>query len=365
MESPQTMEVLAGDNLEQAAREHYASDGTIRSDCGATEIQREGIDEKTMSARFVIVTRENDNDVNRNGNMVQIMPGKYGGGMLLGNHQRNPIVLLNHGQRHPHAIGLAENRQGNYQVKPTKKKCESTCFFRQSDPWGEFVFASVAEGYMRMASIGFRANKAIQLEQRPSTRKDEENPAVDFTQYCRYWDFVELELVEWSIVEVGADRGSFRQSLESGMVGQTKVHWSVRQYLEELAEDRPAWTMGWEPTQTEQQGIELFSRFGVKVTGEEGPMRQFCEWASRQPDVQPVETQATEDSSEETATPTPETIIQNDPLEGLSDPQTVALIGQAVGDRVIKTMSPAFDEVRQSVRQLETKLNYLSGSVSN
>lgn len=257
-------EILYGDKLRDEARDHIDGNGLSSRDTEAG-VEEQSINESKMTADFTVVTRRNERDVNRNGNMVQILPGKHGQGLKLGDYQKNPIVLLNHGERWPHAIGLALDSRGNFAVKPKKQSARSTISFRQGNEWGEFAFASVAEGYMRMTSIAYAVHKAMRLEDLPI---DKDSPAMDWNAQRRWFDFVESELWEISVVDIGADRGAFRQSLEKGTVGQftLRADSPLSQYVHTLAEDKPAIGHGFDQAQLDEMKQKVDELTEVNAT---------------------------------------------------------------------------------------------------
>lgn len=249
--------------------------GLAQSLAGETQ----GIDESTCSASFVIVTNEQQN---RNGNGHILTKNEYGQGMMTKMHQRNPVVLWDHGMERSLPIALAsaptasmlktmaKGRQdvarmieqnlspatidaaiadyeqqlvtqysrasdlGAYSVRIEEAQATSTAWFNQSDEFSMQIFGMVAQGYVRMASIGFQARKGLPLKIDEGRRKM--SAAIDFNAQRAGFQFVETELHEWSVVTIGADRGSFRQCIERGKIGQERLGSHLKSYLQRIVD---------------------------------------------------------------------------------------------------------------------------------
>lgn len=198
----------------------------------------QGVDEQAMSATFVIVTNPRGSKQNRNGNVVRITESKEGAGLQLQDYVRNPVVLLDHGFNVSVPVALSmPDKDGGPETNTTRlqvTKATSTAFFSQSIPESESTFALVAEGFLRMASIGFRAHKAIRLMQQEE-RRQRDDGIRDFEAANRYWEIVESELLEWSVTGIGADRGSLRQTLDRGSINDVRIAGPVRLFLQQHA----------------------------------------------------------------------------------------------------------------------------------
>ena len=197
-------------------------------------------DPKTMSASFVILTAQKS--PNRNGNMVQIAPSDLGGGVLIDSYKQNPIVLFDHGQSHPLPIGTSEDANGTLRYKATKQKAVAEVFFSQSSPFAADIFGLVQEGILRAASAGFMPMKATPIRQRfERMAEGVSDISPGSTGSCfGGFNFTEVDLMEWSIVTVGADAGALRQCLSAAKIGGEKIASPLtRHWLQQRAETKP------------------------------------------------------------------------------------------------------------------------------
>lgn len=205
-------------------------------------------DPKTMSVPFVIVTRSNQ--LNRHGNKVQIVPtadGKHQG-MRLDNYKTNPVVLFDHGMSGlPLPIGVSEDKQGNSTIKLFNSKAEGTVFFSQRLPDAVQIYALVDEGILRTASISFLPLKAQRIVQKPGQQEvgDNGEPIMNLQTPWMPLDFLESDMLEWSVVGIPADPGAVRKFLDRGKINTEKLTFGVRQALAHMAEAKPCWAPGW------------------------------------------------------------------------------------------------------------------------
>lgn len=198
------------------------------------------INESAMSAEFIIVTR--GQATNRNNTMVHITPQGDFGGMLTENYINNPVVLWNHGYDFSLPIGISESPNGKSTVKKFKKRMEATVHFSQVLPEAEMIFALVAEGILRTASIGFLPLIAKQIKLEAAGRKLTESEET--WSGTRGYDFLESELFEWSVVDVPADPGALRKRLELGQCNGVKLRGPVGRRLKAVAEPKPVIGIG-------------------------------------------------------------------------------------------------------------------------
>jgi hypothetical protein len=217
--------------------------GAVTSGLGDQQQQvMQSVDEGAASASFVIVTRPRGNPVNRNGNAVRIQKTDDGEGLQLHHYQNNPLVLWDHGfGNYPFPIGKAE-QNGKLAVTLQATKATSTVFFDQGSEFAMDVFRLVAAGTIKMASIGFRPLKAIRLVSQDP--REEGSAVIHMERQHRYWDIVESELQEWSVVNIGADRGALRQCLDRGSVGGESLGWTTQEIMRQHAEAKPAIGIG-------------------------------------------------------------------------------------------------------------------------
>ncbi len=189
------------------------------------------ISESEMSAEFIIVTR--NKATNRNDSMVHILPHENYQGMMLENYVTNPVVLWNHGYDFSLPIGISEDRAGKSTVKLMKKRAEATVYFSQVLPEAEMIFALIAEGILRTASIGFMPQVAKRIKIEDKRKMDDDTMAWSGGYG---FDFLESEMFEWSVVDVPADPGALRKRLELGNCGGVKLRGAMKRSLSRVAE---------------------------------------------------------------------------------------------------------------------------------
>lgn len=233
-----------------ALTERIANDEHAMTPAGLLTSSWQGVDdqilqavnESAVSADFVILTNPRGSKPNRNGNIVDITAGKEGAGMRLDQYQQNPVVLWDHGFGHPFPIGTSQGPDGNLALRMQATKATATVWFDQGSEFAMDVFRLVAQKIIRMSSVGFRALKAIRLKAGDPTT--EGSAVLDFEQTRRFWQIVESELMEWSVVNIGADRGALRQALDCGSVGGERLAWATQSLLKPWAEDKPTIGIG-------------------------------------------------------------------------------------------------------------------------
>lgn len=195
------------------------------SACQAAKI--ESTDPKKMSATFTVVTRQKV--PNRHGNMVQIVESENGRGMTIEDWSANPVVLFDHGQGLSMPIGTAM-KDGELYWQASKNRAVSTVFFSQSLPEAAAIYALIDEGILRAASVQFIPTKAMRLAYKPEKLPD----GVQTLDYVGM-DFVESQLLEWSVVAIPADPGALKKSLDAGKVAGQKIgaglKWALAQRL--------------------------------------------------------------------------------------------------------------------------------------
>lgn len=251
---PRAQSLGGSEALEEIASHNPASltqSGYPYSVCqGATMAAK---DPSKMSATFVVVTR--GKDVNRHGNMVQILPGPNGQGMQIEDWAANPVVLFDHGFGLSMPIGTAM-KDGELYYQAQKGKATSTCFFSQTLPEAAAIYALIDEGILRASSVQFLPTKAMRLAQKPADLAE----GVEGLDW-RGYDFVESKLLEWSVVAIPADPGALKKSLDSGKVAGQRIGAGLKYALAQHLEPRKVWTPGISfaptPTQTETQSAKI------------------------------------------------------------------------------------------------------------
>ena len=195
-----------------------------------TQATVQSSDPNSMSATFAIVTRTKQ--PNRYGNQLQLMPNDAGKGPVTQYYKQNPVVLYDHGMSGlTLPVGLSE-QNGKLTLAWSESQGIATCYFSQQ-PWAEPIFAAVDEKLLRMASIGFDPLLAMRLTTKGPQEVGDPSGVQDLTWLGM--DFVEWELLEWSVVPIGADRGALRQALDRGKIHDCKIPNFLRQSFEKHA----------------------------------------------------------------------------------------------------------------------------------
>jgi hypothetical protein len=254
--------------------------GYVRHDAGQVT-EKSGADN---TATYRIVTRQKE--PNRNGNTIQILPGPNGQGMKTDRFnattQSGGIVLYNHGE-----ISLPVG----WSTPPKLQSTKATATARFSNlPHAEPIAAAVHEGLLGMASIGFIVELAMRLKRPKETLPED----VESVQWYGY-DFTQIDLMEWSVVPIGADPGALRQTIERGSIAGVKVPAWLKQSWSTLAEQPKAWAPG---VTFKRQEIESL---GVTI---EGPEDRIAAAVAR---LEQAQAQATAPVTEENSAVTQET----------------------------------------------------------
>lgn len=219
----------------------------------------DSIDETNMTASFVVVTRRKS--PNRNGHTVQIIQDEAtgGAGIMLDNYAKNPQVWFDHGfnTRIPLSIGVAEIN-GKLSWRGMKTKAESTVKFSQSNEDAGLIFAMVAEGIYRTASISFLPLLAVrnEVKERKTRKATSDREVIDVGSPWASYDFIENDLLEWSVVGVPADPDAVRKCLDRGSLHDMKVSDNFRHVLKANVGDEPAWSPGWSPIESDSSETE-------------------------------------------------------------------------------------------------------------
>lgn len=267
-----------------------------------------------MSARFVIVTRQANE--NLNGNKVHIKENKHGKGMQLDHHQTAPIVLFEHGHLGGWLscpIAMARNPQGEYTTKKQANKIVSTAFFSQHNPEAAAIFAMIDEGTLGMASVGFRVKYGFRLKPKKN-EQDTHEELLDFGRYDLGFDFTESTLMEWSVVARGADPGAIRQTLEKSSLFGQRITDPLKQALAKYAEKPAVWSPSMEFV---KQTIEVPSE-PEKTNSETVSEKQNAE-----SDIKEIETEVVQTTDVQESTPVievPQPLTCQAIRERVSDP---------------------------------------------
>lgn len=192
-------------------------------------------DPSAMSASFVVLTR--GKNVNRHGNKVQIAETENSRGLILDQYETNPVWLFGHGSDLTLPIGKSRDSSGKLHIKKLVTRMDATIFFSQTLPEAAAIFALVNEDILRAASVSFMPLKAQFIKPDKKKKQDSgDNQVIELRQ--PFLDFVESELLEISVVPVGADAGAIRKSIEQGSFNGEKLTEPLKRTLAPYAEER-------------------------------------------------------------------------------------------------------------------------------
>ncbi len=170
-----------------------------------------------MSCRVVISTSSPD----RSDDVVVTK------GIDLGDHSRNPMVLLNHDRNMP--VGFAEDPMGKYTVRLVgDNRLEAETYFSKATQLGEQAFQLVERKVLRGASIGFLPIAGMVQKRERGTM------------------YKAAKLVEYSHLVLPDNQDCLVQAVEKGLGGKPLVT-QLRDMLTPYIETRPAAVVGgWE-----------------------------------------------------------------------------------------------------------------------
>lgn len=170
-------------------------------------VVRDGMkDESTRTLDFIISTAS----VDREGDTIAVE------GWKLTNYRKNPVVLWAHNYR-----SLPIGKAKNIRAADGKLMAEAVFASGELNPLAESVYQMCRQGFLNATSVGFRPIKHV--------RNDERGP----------WaiDFMEQELLEYSVVPVPANAEALQLAAKSGIDLNPVKLWCV-EFLD-AANDEP------------------------------------------------------------------------------------------------------------------------------
>jgi len=133
-----------------------------------------------------------------------------------------------------------------------------------------------------MASIGFDPLKAITLAADRNRKQVDGVEDIGINNRFRGIDFVESELLEWSITPIGADRGSLKQALHRGKIHDVRIPQFLRQSFELHAGPDKVWSPGADFSR------QTIAAAGVTVEGDPQAVQAAVERLAASPDASPA-----------------------------------------------------------------------------
>jgi hypothetical protein len=187
------------------------------------------VDEKRMSAKFVVSTVEQD----RQGDIVPPESCiKH-----LANYRRNPVVFFGH-EMIPFPIATCESPDGQFCFwpEPDNGRIVSQAWFHGKTSESTQIFGLVAVKALRMASLGFAPIAAQRISRRKAEPRLGQRPSISPQGYM----FDEIDVVEWSVVGVPANSGAevIAVGLSKGLLFGDKISEVMRKALAPLASPR-------------------------------------------------------------------------------------------------------------------------------
>jgi len=184
------------------------------------------LDRGKMSASAIFCTENRD----RQGDVIRV------GGIYTGNHQKNPVVMLDHGQKQfwTEPIGVTRDPDGNYTVVIDEEMGEATqtTYFSQRLKPAVQIFGLIDEGVIGGNSIGFRP---IDVRRLPP------DPQLNYPggKFINTSDLLE---VTWCAVPVNPECVTI--VLDRGRVGGEELEPMVKSMLLPYALPHKVWSPG-------------------------------------------------------------------------------------------------------------------------
>lgn len=229
------------------------------------------LDGSTMSARAIFAT----DSLDRVGDVI------YVPGIDTANHQKNPIVLFNHGQQFQIPIGKTVDPDGNYTVEVGEHEAYQRTFFSQSLLEAEQIYRLIEEGVISANSIGYRPLAAKRMKADPNS----------LTKPGLYLEQVELLEVSW--VGVPANQDCVRAALSRDKLCGKSLAPAIRRALLPLLAKSTSVTV---PLLT-RKGGQPMSKKNVKAD----PADEVNTLANQQPATPPDAPKSDEVSPEDVA----------------------------------------------------------------
>lgn len=164
-----------------------------------SEITKDDGDDGSRRIKFTITTEAKDRD----GDIVR------SAGLDLDQFRLNPVVLFAHDSRRPPIGRAVDISHGDGAISATAEFMDNDV---DTSGFSDMIFRMVRSGFLRATSIGFIPTK---FEFLPEDEDDEDSPHVGF----RFpgLDFIESELLEFSIVPVPANPEALIDARRAGI----------------------------------------------------------------------------------------------------------------------------------------------------
>ena len=175
------------------ADNHFALD--------APPATKPAIDRTAMTARVVISTEAIDHSGDR----------VHTAGVRLGTHEKNPVVLFDHGQNgYRLPVGRAASDEGVYTVRadPERGFVESVTHFSKTLRLAEEIFQLIDEDILRGVSIGYLP---LHAELMPGADPEDEDAPLDLRS---------IELVEYSHLPLPDNKDALLVRMQKGFGGR-------------------------------------------------------------------------------------------------------------------------------------------------
>lgn len=149
-------------------------------------------------------------------------------GVILDNHARNPVVLL----EHEHLIGKAATPDGLYTVEKHPGFITATTYFDQENPLSMEVFRLIDRGILKGTSIGFVVRKAKIIEADDPEVVQLNKIDGDRVPVTRFGIlYKEVELVEYTHTVIGDNPDALTVAVQKGYVGSEAMSPIVKAIL--------------------------------------------------------------------------------------------------------------------------------------
>ena len=187
-----------------------------------TDLNAQKIESNTsrMSHKFLISTPAED----RAGDIVQ----PKGCMKYLESYKKNPSVFFNHRSSESFPIGKSfDDKTQELLISITSKGIEAECVYHDVTLEARQTYELVELGFLKGASIGFRPVKAKFIKRKEF---NETKDVIDLEHPG--FDFLEWELLEWSIVGTPCNPEACRSILSSPRIAGKSLSESLRRHFE-------------------------------------------------------------------------------------------------------------------------------------
>jgi phage head maturation protease len=290
------------------------------------------VDTKRMTAKGLLATEARD----RQGDILDVA------GLDTSDHERNPVVLLDHGKYYPLPIGVTRTPEGLYtvEVDPIAGEVWQTTHFSQKSQVAEQVFALIAEGVMRGNSIGFRMVEADHL-QPDMERGFQRNKDGDAGKLIK-----RSELVECSWCGVPVNPEAARAAVGKSWCGKSLADPIRNAFRRYLPTGKAVVRSGWDATEKAMLDWHRAANHLVEKSQGITFSHDYLLWSAKAGFEYIIKAEEASDETAEEAGEDPDEVVSDD--ADAIDPEVIAeLLYGLYGDRAMEMIRAVYEENEQ------------------